>query len=120
MPFITRRSPRLSRFQYPQRALPPLVLGDVAAPDQLGPIAFCLQSLAQVLDVGDEVLLVRLYPYLISIVRSYLLRNEINTRYGCLANPYPTGTFTLQDTPALARRDNDKRNRTSTAHCYDS
>ena len=45
------------------------------------------------------------------IVRSYLLLNEINTRYGWGANPYPTGTFTPQDTPGFAQRDNDKLSR---------
>jgi hypothetical protein len=30
-----------------------------------------------------------------------LLRNGRKTRYGWLANPYPTGTFTLQDTPSF-------------------
>ena len=41
------------------------------------------------------------------IVRGYPLLIEINTRYGWVANPYPTGTYTLQDTPSLSRRDND-------------
>ncbi len=27
-----------------------------------------------------------------------------NTRYGWLVKPYPTGTFTLQEMPGLARR----------------
>jgi hypothetical protein len=27
-----------------------------------------------------------------------------NTRYGWLATPYPTGTFTLQETPGLTWR----------------
>lgn len=35
------------------------------------------------------------------------LRDGINTRYGRVANPYPTGTFTRQETPSFARRDND-------------
>ena len=30
-----------------------------------------------------------------------LLRNGRKTRYGWLAKPYPTGTFTLQDTPSF-------------------
>ena len=32
--------------------------------------------------------------------------NEINTRYGWLVRPYPTRTFTLQDTLSFAQRDN--------------
>jgi hypothetical protein len=35
------------------------------------------------------------------------LRNRTNTRYGWMASPYPTGTFTRQETPRFARRDND-------------
>ena len=35
------------------------------------------------------------------------LRHRRKTRYGWVANPYPTGTFTLQDMPSFARRDND-------------
>jgi len=34
------------------------------------------------------------------------LRSRTNTRYGRAANPYPTGTFTPQETPSFARRDN--------------
>lgn len=34
------------------------------------------------------------------------LRHGTNTRYGRAANPYPTGTFTRQETPSFARRDN--------------
>jgi len=34
------------------------------------------------------------------------LLNKINTRYGWLVRPYPTGTFTLQDTLSFAQRDN--------------
>jgi hypothetical protein len=34
------------------------------------------------------------------------LLNKINTRYGWMVNPYPTGTFTLQDTLSFAQRDN--------------
>ncbi len=52
-------------------------------------------------------LLDSLYTLTSYIVRSYLLRNEINTRYGRVANPYPTGTFTPQDTPGFAQRDNE-------------
>ena len=40
------------------------------------------------------------------VVRRYRLLNEINTRYRWVANPYLTGTFTLQDTPGFAQRDN--------------
>ncbi len=36
------------------------------------------------------------------------LRHGTNTRYGRAANPYPTGTFTRQETPSFARRDNDQ------------
>ena len=39
------------------------------------------------------------------------LRHGTNTRYGRAANPYPTGTFTRQETPSFARRDNAKHNR---------
>ncbi len=34
------------------------------------------------------------------------LRHGPKTRYGWAANPFPTGTFTPQDTPSFARRDN--------------
>ena len=34
------------------------------------------------------------------------LLNKINTRYGWLVRPFPTGTFTLQDTLSFAQRDN--------------
>ena len=34
------------------------------------------------------------------------LRHRRKTRYGWVASPYPTGTFTLQDTPSLSWRDN--------------
>ena len=37
-----------------------------------------------------------------------LLRHRRNTRYGWVASPYPTGTFTLQDAPSFAWRANDK------------
>ena len=40
------------------------------------------------------------------------LLNEINTRYGWLVKPYPTGTFTLLDTLSFAQRDNAKLTRT--------
>ena len=36
------------------------------------------------------------------------LRTWINTRYGWVASPYPTGTFTQQETPSFTRRDNVK------------
>jgi hypothetical protein len=47
------------------------------------------------------------------------LRHGSKARYGWVANPYrkpllvsfPTGTFTLQDTPSFPRRDNDKHHR---------
>jgi len=41
-------------------------------------------------------------------VRSALaeLRHRRNTRYGWVANPYPTGTCTLQDAPSFAWRAN--------------
>ena len=35
------------------------------------------------------------------------LRHGRKTRYGWVASPYPTGTFTPQETPSLSRRDND-------------
>jgi len=38
------------------------------------------------------------------------LRHRRNTRYGWLAKPYPTGTFTLQDAPSFAWRDNATSN----------
>jgi hypothetical protein len=34
------------------------------------------------------------------------LRHGRKTRYGWMAHPYPTGTFTLQETPSLSWRDN--------------
>ncbi|MEJ1418891.1 MAG: hypothetical protein RPU91_17755, partial [Candidatus Sedimenticola sp. (ex Thyasira tokunagai)] len=34
------------------------------------------------------------------------LRHKRNTQYGWVANPYPTGTFTLQDAPSFAWRAN--------------
>ena len=34
------------------------------------------------------------------------VRRSRNTRYGWVASPYPTGTFTLQDTPSFAWRAN--------------
>jgi hypothetical protein len=33
-------------------------------------------------------------------------RHGRKTRYGWVATPYPTGTFTLQETPSLSWRDN--------------
>jgi hypothetical protein len=37
------------------------------------------------------------------------LRHGRKTRYGWVARPYPTGTFTLQETPSLSWRDNAGR-----------
>ena len=37
------------------------------------------------------------------------LRHGRKTRYGWVASPYPTGTFTLQETPSLSWRDNAAR-----------
>src|SRR5436853_7089976 len=37
---------------------------------------------------------------------SLRLRHGRKTRYGWVARPYPTGTFTLQETPSLSWRDN--------------
>ena len=34
------------------------------------------------------------------------LRHKRNTRYGWLAKPFPTGTYTLQDAPSFAWRSN--------------
>src|SRR5215472_18449174 len=34
------------------------------------------------------------------------LRHGRKTRYGWVASPYPTGTFTLPETPSLSWRDN--------------
>ena len=34
------------------------------------------------------------------------LRHGRKTRYGWVASPYPTGTFTPQEAPSLSRRDN--------------
>ena len=36
------------------------------------------------------------------------LRHKRKTRYGWVANPYPAGTFTQQDTPSFSWRDNDR------------
>ena len=36
-------------------------------------------------------------------------RHGRKTRYGWVANPYPTGTFTLQETPSFAWRENGVR-----------
>ena len=38
--------------------------------------------------------------------RNAKLRHRRNTRYGWVANPYPTGTYTLQDAPSFAWRSN--------------
>jgi len=37
------------------------------------------------------------------------LRHGRKTRYGWVASPYPTGTFTLQETPSFSWRDNEGR-----------
>ncbi len=42
------------------------------------------------------------------VVQSYDLRPPRNTRYGWLAKPCPTGTFTLQEAPSFAWRTNDQ------------
>ncbi|MEJ1472452.1 MAG: hypothetical protein RPU59_15525, partial [Candidatus Sedimenticola sp. (ex Thyasira tokunagai)] len=39
------------------------------------------------------------------------LRHKRNTQYGWVANPYPTGTFTLQDAPSFAWRANAQNHR---------
>ena len=39
------------------------------------------------------------------------LRHRCKTRYGWVASPYPTGTFTLQDAPSFAQRDNAQHQR---------
>ena len=39
------------------------------------------------------------------------LRHRRKTRYGWVASPYPTGTFTPQEAPSLSRRDNAKAHR---------
>ena len=41
------------------------------------------------------------------------LRHRCNTRYGRAANPYPTGTFTLQDAPSCAWRANEYAEKSS-------
>ena len=41
-------------------------------------------------------------------VRDSALRHRSKTRYGWVASPCPTGTYTPQDTPSFARRDNVK------------
>ena len=52
------------------------------------------------------------YAYLIFCSSVTQLLNEINTRYGWLVKPYPTGTFTPQDTLSFAQRDNAHFSRT--------
>jgi len=56
--------------------------------------------------------------------QSSRLRHRRKTRYGWVANPYPARTFTLQDTPSFAWRDNGsaddlraKRNRSICLLC---
>jgi hypothetical protein len=39
------------------------------------------------------------------------LRHRRKTRYGWVASPYPTGTFTPQEAPSLSRRDNEQAKR---------
>jgi len=39
------------------------------------------------------------------------LRHGPKTRYGWVANPYPTGTFTRQEAPSFSQRDNGQANR---------
>ena len=46
------------------------------------------------------------YAYPIYCSQVNPLRNGTNTRYGRVASPYPTGTYTPQETPSLARHDN--------------
>ena len=41
------------------------------------------------------------FVHLLFAIFILLLRNGRKTRYGWLAKPYPTGTFTLQDTPSF-------------------
>src|SRR3989442_15426744 len=41
-----------------------------------------------------------------SLQASLRLRHGRKTRYGWVASPYPTGTFTLLETPSLSWRDN--------------
>jgi hypothetical protein len=50
-------------------------------------------------------------PVLFARVHLFELRHRRNTRYGWVAGPYPTGTFTPQDVPDLSRRDNVKISR---------
>jgi hypothetical protein len=53
---------------------------------------------------GLQVSLCTLTLYFRSSVAQLL--NKINTRYGWMVNPFPTGTFTLQDTLSFPQRDN--------------
>ena len=50
-----------------------------------------------------------------TIVRGLPRAALTNTRYGRVASPYPTGTYTPQETPSLARRDNVRAKRATTA-----
>jgi hypothetical protein len=59
---------------YPQRPLAAVLFGDVAAPDQLGPVAFGLQALHQMLQVGVEVLLVRLGCHAVDSAGGFLVQ----------------------------------------------
>lgn len=63
-----------SRAGIPQRPFAAALLGDITAPDQLGPVAFRLQALGQVLDIGDEVLLIRLCRDLINTAGGFLVQ----------------------------------------------
>ena len=45
------------------------------------------------------------------------LRHRCNTRYGWLARPYPTGSFTLQDAPSCAWRANARADRCAAVFC---
>ena len=47
---------------------------------------------------------------------SFCLRHRRNTRYGWVASPYPTGTFTLQDTPSFSWRENAPAQRRGQDH----
>ena len=53
-----------------------------------------------------------MYAYLTYRSRVTPLLIEVNTRYGWVANPFPTGTHTPQETPSFTRRDNITLQRT--------
>ena len=48
-------------------------------------------------------------PVLFAALKRLRLRRK--TRYGWVASPFPTGTFTPLEAPSLSRRDNEKANR---------